>query len=151
MLLISTDSSSRMRLGCWLVFAGCFSLTAGIEPISTSIAVGMAAALTGFLASYQNVLYYFHECCRPEWISYNKTGLNGRFCHICSRIGRFFTVYGYMDVRMIQCWSYDNLEIHISLILKCIKPTFIFIYINQVPTFECQTNRQARTCRIYSL
>ncbi|XP_077050669.1 torsin family 1 isoform X1 [Siphateles boraxobius] len=64
-----------MRLACWLVFAGCFSLTAGIEPISTSIAVGMAAALTGFLASYQNVLYYFHECCRPEWISYNKTGL----------------------------------------------------------------------------
>ncbi|XDV38181.1 hypothetical protein PO909_007646 [Leuciscus waleckii] len=64
-----------MRLACWLVFAGCCSLTAGIEPISTSIAVGMAAALTGFLASYQNVLYYFHECCRPEWISFNKTGL----------------------------------------------------------------------------
>ncbi|XP_048021723.1 torsin family 1 isoform X2 [Megalobrama amblycephala] len=57
------------------VFAGCVSITAAIEPISTSIAVGMAAALTGFLASYQNVLYYFHECCRPEWISYNKTGL----------------------------------------------------------------------------
>ncbi|XP_067232434.1 torsin family 1 isoform X2 [Chanodichthys erythropterus] len=64
-----------MRLTCWLVFAGFVSITAAIEPISTSIAVGMAAALTGFLASYQNVLYYFHECCRPEWISYNKTGL----------------------------------------------------------------------------
>uniref|UniRef100_A0A672NIG5 Torsin-1B-like n=1 Tax=Sinocyclocheilus grahami TaxID=75366 RepID=A0A672NIG5_SINGR len=34
----------------------------------------MAAALTGFLARYQNVLYYFQECCRPEWISCNKTG-----------------------------------------------------------------------------
>lgn len=49
-------------------------LTAAIEPISTSIAVGMAAALTGFLASYQNILYYFHECCRPEWIAFNRTG-----------------------------------------------------------------------------
>ncbi|XP_051960275.1 torsin-1A-like [Xyrauchen texanus] len=68
-----------MRLRCWLVFAVCvvwsFTITAAIEPISTSIAVGMAAAITGFLASYQNVLYYFQECCRPEWISYNKTGL----------------------------------------------------------------------------
>ncbi|CAG05207.1 unnamed protein product, partial [Tetraodon nigroviridis] len=50
-------------------------LTDAIEPFSTSIAVGMAAALTGFLASYQNILYYFHECCRPEWISFNRTGL----------------------------------------------------------------------------
>ncbi|XP_031715901.1 torsin family 1 isoform X1 [Anarrhichthys ocellatus] len=49
--------------------------TEAIEPISTSIAVGMAAALTGFLASYQNIFYYFHECCRPEWISFNRTGL----------------------------------------------------------------------------
>uniref|UniRef100_A0A673FR10 Torsin n=1 Tax=Sinocyclocheilus rhinocerous TaxID=307959 RepID=A0A673FR10_9TELE len=68
-----------MRLTCRLLFAGCvlwsFSVTAAIEPISTSIAVGMAAALTGFLARYQNVLYYFQECCRPEWISCNKTGL----------------------------------------------------------------------------
>ncbi|XP_056587831.1 torsin family 1 isoform X1 [Triplophysa dalaica] len=68
-----------MRLRCWLLFAvcvsGCLSVTTGIEPISTSIAVGMAAAITGFLASYQNAFYYFHECCRPEWISYNKTGL----------------------------------------------------------------------------
>ncbi|NP_001186944.1 torsin family 1 precursor [Danio rerio] len=63
----------------WLLSAGCVlwvcSLTAAIEPISTSIAVGMAAALTGFLAGYQNMFYYFNECCRPEWISYNKTGL----------------------------------------------------------------------------
>ncbi|XP_010876595.4 torsin-1A [Esox lucius] len=48
---------------------------AAFEPISTSIAVGMAAALTGFLATYQNIFYYFEECCRPEWISFNKTGL----------------------------------------------------------------------------
>ncbi|KAL3042011.1 torsin family 1 isoform X1 [Trematomus bernacchii] len=49
--------------------------TEAIEPISTSIAVGMAAALTGFLATYPNIFYYFNECCRPEWISLNKTGL----------------------------------------------------------------------------
>uniref|UniRef100_A0A3P9IAL4 Torsin n=1 Tax=Oryzias latipes TaxID=8090 RepID=A0A3P9IAL4_ORYLA len=53
----------------------CFGVTGAIEPISTTIAVGMAAALTGFLASYQNIFYYFHECCRPEWIGFNKTGL----------------------------------------------------------------------------
>ncbi|XP_029921717.1 torsin family 1 isoform X1 [Myripristis murdjan] len=53
----------------------CAGSTQAIEPISTSIAVGMAAALTGFLASYQNIFYYFHECCRPEWISFNSSGL----------------------------------------------------------------------------
>lgn len=52
----------------------CSGLTDAIEPISTSIAVGMAAALTGFLASYQNIFYYFHECCKPEWIHFNRTG-----------------------------------------------------------------------------
>ncbi|XP_035246617.1 torsin family 1 isoform X1 [Anguilla anguilla] len=50
-------------------------IATAIEPISTGIAVGMAAALSGFLACYQNVLYYFHECCRQEWISYNSSGL----------------------------------------------------------------------------
>ncbi|KAI1904718.1 hypothetical protein AGOR_G00008590 [Albula goreensis] len=50
-------------------------LSTANEPLSTGIAVGMAAALTGFLATYQNVLYYFHECCRQEWISYNNTAL----------------------------------------------------------------------------
>lgn len=70
----------------------CSGLTDAIEPISTSIAVGMAAALTGFLASYQNILYYFHECCRPDWIYFNRTGLevdleNKLFGqHIASRI-----------------------------------------------------------------
>lgn len=53
-----------------------------IEPISTSLAVGIAAAVTGFLARYPNVLYYFQECCRPEWISYNKTGAYV-ICLIC--------------------------------------------------------------------
>ncbi|XP_061554943.1 torsin family 1 isoform X2 [Phycodurus eques] len=53
----------------------CSASSTAIEPISTSIAVGMAAALTGFLASYQNIFYYFHECCRPEWIAFNRTGL----------------------------------------------------------------------------
>ncbi|KAM9735721.1 torsin family 1 isoform 1-T1 [Menidia menidia] len=70
----------------------CSSMTEAIEPISTTIAVGMAAALTGFLASYQNIFYYFHECCRPEWISFNKTGLRTDLeeklfgQHIASRI-----------------------------------------------------------------
>ncbi|XP_069024604.1 torsin family 1 isoform X1 [Embiotoca jacksoni] len=53
----------------------CCGTTSAIEPISTTIAVGMAAALTGYLASYQNILYYFHECCRPDWIAFNRTGL----------------------------------------------------------------------------
>ncbi|KAF6721116.1 Torsin-1A [Oryzias melastigma] len=44
----------------------CPGVTVAIEPISTTIAVGMAAALTGFLARYQNIFYYFHECCRPD-------------------------------------------------------------------------------------
>lgn len=61
----------HVLLLCVLV---CSGMTEAIEPISTSIAVGMAAALTGFLASYQNIFYYFHECCRPEWISLNSTG-----------------------------------------------------------------------------
>ncbi|XP_036385067.1 torsin family 1 isoform X1 [Megalops cyprinoides] len=58
-----------------LLLLGNTVLTAAGEPISTSIAVGMAAVLTGLLASYQGVLYYFHECCREEWISFNKSGL----------------------------------------------------------------------------
>lgn len=57
----------------WMLVCSC--TTQAIEPISTTIAVGMAAALTGFLASYPNIFYYFHECCRPEWISLNETGL----------------------------------------------------------------------------
>ncbi|XP_027035312.1 torsin-1A-like isoform X1 [Tachysurus fulvidraco] len=63
-----------------------------LEPISTSLAVGIAAALTGFLARYPNVLYYFQECCRPEWISYNKTGLEADLesklfgQHVASRV-----------------------------------------------------------------
>lgn len=62
----------RHVLLLWMLV--CSGMTDAIEPISTSIAVGMAAALTGFLASYQNIFYYFHECCRPEWISFNRTG-----------------------------------------------------------------------------
>ncbi|XP_041825684.1 torsin family 1 isoform X1 [Melanotaenia boesemani] len=70
----------------------CSDMTLAIEPISTTIAVGMAAALTGFLASYQNIFYYFHECCRPEWIDFNRTGLKNDLenklfgQHIASRI-----------------------------------------------------------------
>ncbi|KAM3873855.1 torsin family 1 [Diretmus argenteus] len=63
----------RHVLLLWLLmFAG---MADAIEPISTSIAVGVAAALTGFLASYPNIFYLFHECCRPEWISFNRSGL----------------------------------------------------------------------------
>ncbi|XP_071768135.1 torsin-1A isoform X1 [Centroberyx gerrardi] len=70
----------------------CTGMNEAIEPISTSIAVGMAAALTGFLARYQNILYYLHECCRPEWISFNRSGLETDLerklfgQHIASRI-----------------------------------------------------------------
>ncbi|XP_022599762.1 torsin-1A-like isoform X1 [Seriola dumerili] len=72
-----------------LVYSG---LTEAIEPISTTIAVGMAATLTAFLASYQNIFYHFHECCRPEWISFNRTALEVDLSrklfgqHIASRI-----------------------------------------------------------------
>ncbi|XP_048874862.1 torsin-1A-like isoform X1 [Brienomyrus brachyistius] len=66
---------SRTRLVFFTWVLSNLILTAAIEPISTGIAVGMAAALTGLLASYQNVFYYFQECCRPEWISFNRTGL----------------------------------------------------------------------------
>ncbi|XP_018528796.1 torsin family 1 isoform X1 [Lates calcarifer] len=74
----------------WLLV--CSGVTGAIEPISTTIAVGMAATLTAFLASYPNIFNYFHECCRPEWISLNRTGLqvdleNKLFGqHIASRI-----------------------------------------------------------------
>lgn len=64
--------STRHILLLWMLV--CSGTTQAIEPISTTIAVGMAAALTGILARYQNIFYYFHECCRPEWISFNKTG-----------------------------------------------------------------------------
>ncbi|KAM8744453.1 torsin family 1 isoform X1 [Acanthopagrus latus] len=80
----------RHVLLLWMLV--CSGMTEAIEPISTSIAVGMAAALTGFLASYQNILYYFHECCRPEWISFNRTALEADLDnklfgqHIASRI-----------------------------------------------------------------
>ncbi|XP_039635707.1 torsin-1A-like isoform X1 [Perca fluviatilis] len=67
------NPEKRHVLLLWMLV--CSGMTEAIEPISTSIAVGMAAALTGFLASYQNIFYYFNECCRPEWISFNKTGL----------------------------------------------------------------------------
>ncbi|KAF4076988.1 hypothetical protein AMELA_G00203010 [Ameiurus melas] len=67
-----------MRLRWILVLCAGWSLTImkaeAIEPISTSLAVGIATAITGFLARYPNILYHFQECCRPEWISYNKTG-----------------------------------------------------------------------------
>lgn len=82
--------STRHVLLLWLL--GFSGMTEAIEPISTSIAVGMAAALTGFLARYQNIFYYFHECCRPEWISFNKTALQADLDshlfgqHIASRI-----------------------------------------------------------------
>ncbi|KAG2455868.1 torsin-1A-like isoform X1 [Polypterus senegalus] len=64
----------RLAALAWLVLTTLCS-TAAIEPISTSIAVGMAAALTGLLAAYPNLLYFFQECCRDEWVSLNATGL----------------------------------------------------------------------------
>ncbi|KAM4532695.1 torsin family 1 isoform 1-T1 [Fundulus diaphanus] len=74
----------------WLLV--CSGVAEALEPISTTIAVGMAAALTGILARYQNIFNYFHECCQPEWISFNrtrlKTDLDSKLFgqHIASRI-----------------------------------------------------------------
>lgn len=81
----------RHVLLLWMLV--CSGLTEAIEPISTSIAVGMAAALTGFLASYQNILHYFHECCRPQWISFNRTGKNG----LTQLASTLFIFYGYLE------------------------------------------------------
>uniref|UniRef100_A0A3Q2QBR8 Torsin n=1 Tax=Fundulus heteroclitus TaxID=8078 RepID=A0A3Q2QBR8_FUNHE len=80
----------RDALLLWLLV--CSGVAEALEPISTTIAVGMAAALTGILARYQNIFNYFHECCRPEWISFNrtrlKTDLDSKLFgqHIASRI-----------------------------------------------------------------
>lgn len=60
----------RHVLLLWMLV--CSGMTEAIEPISTSIAVGMAAALTGFLASYQNILYYFHECCQVDFVQQDR-------------------------------------------------------------------------------
>ncbi|MEQ2216142.1 hypothetical protein XENOCAPTIV_011288 [Xenoophorus captivus] len=74
----------------WLLF--CSGVAEALEPISTTIAVGMAAGLTGILVKYRNIFYRFHECCRPEWISFNetrlKTDLESKLFgqHIASRI-----------------------------------------------------------------
>ncbi|XP_047228651.1 torsin-1B-like isoform X2 [Girardinichthys multiradiatus] len=80
----------RHVLLLWLLF--CSSVAEALEPISTTIAVGMAAGLTGILVKYRNIFYRFHECCRPEWISFNKTRLKTDLesklfgQHIASRI-----------------------------------------------------------------
>ncbi|XP_015254796.1 PREDICTED: torsin-1A-like isoform X1 [Cyprinodon variegatus] len=82
--------NKRHVLLLWLLL--CSGVAEALEPISTTIAVGMAAALTGILARYQNIFFYFHECCRPEWISFNKTRLKSDLDsklfgqHIASRI-----------------------------------------------------------------
>ncbi|XP_032426819.1 torsin-1A-like [Xiphophorus hellerii] len=64
-----------------------------LDPVSTTIAVGMAvgaAGVTGFLST--SIFYYFKESCRPVWISFNSTRLktdldNMLFGqHIASRI-----------------------------------------------------------------
>ncbi|XP_058861601.1 torsin-1A-like isoform X1 [Acipenser ruthenus] len=66
----------HQRPALYIAFAlSCVSTGNAIEPISTSIAVGMAAALTGLLAIYPNMLCSIHECCQEEWIAMNSTGL----------------------------------------------------------------------------
>lgn len=65
----------HQRPALYIAFAlSCVSTGNAIEPISTSIAVGMAAALTGLLAIYPNMLCSIHECCQEEWIAMNSTG-----------------------------------------------------------------------------
>ncbi|KAG7320884.1 hypothetical protein KOW79_015299 [Hemibagrus wyckioides] len=57
-----------------------------------SISLGIGAAVTGFLARFPDVLCNYQECCRPEWISYNKTGLESDLQsklfgqHVASRV-----------------------------------------------------------------
>ncbi|XP_019937065.2 torsin family 1 isoform X2 [Paralichthys olivaceus] len=66
--------------------------TEALEPVSTTIAVGVAATLTAFIASYRNIFNYFYECCHPEWIVFNRTALEADLNrklfgqHIASRI-----------------------------------------------------------------
>lgn len=82
----------RRRHVLLLCTFACVGLTDTMEPISTSIAVGVAAALTGFLASYPNIFFLFHESCRTEWVSFNQTGLKADLHsklfgqHIASRV-----------------------------------------------------------------
>ncbi|KAK3524596.1 hypothetical protein QTP70_029917 [Hemibagrus guttatus] len=63
-----------------------------LEPISASLAVGTGAALPGLFAWFTDVMCIIQECCRPKWISYNKTGLEADLQsklfgqHIASRV-----------------------------------------------------------------
>ncbi|XP_067106218.1 torsin family 1 isoform X1 [Osmerus mordax] len=68
----------KPKKGSWLFLLWTllnFTLISAIDPISTSIAVGMAATLTGILANYKSIFYLFHEGCRPDWIALNRSGL----------------------------------------------------------------------------
>lgn len=81
----------RKGLVLLLCLLHCSGLSLAIEPISTSIAVGMAATLTALLASYQNIFYHFHECCRPGWISFNNTGKTQKHFSYCTVVFMVFS------------------------------------------------------------
>ena len=71
------DCEMKPKRGSWLFLLWTllnFTLISAIDPISTSIAVGMAATLTGILANYKSIFYLFHEGCRPDWIALNRSG-----------------------------------------------------------------------------
>uniref|UniRef100_A0A3B3C2Z5 Torsin family 1 n=1 Tax=Oryzias melastigma TaxID=30732 RepID=A0A3B3C2Z5_ORYME len=57
----------------------CPGVTGAIEPVCTASAVAVGY-LIGNLPSYQDILCYFHECCQPEWISFNQTGNTFSIC-----------------------------------------------------------------------
>ncbi|XP_053267417.1 torsin family 1 isoform X1 [Pleuronectes platessa] len=66
--------------------------TEAIEPVSTTIAFGVVATLTAFITNYRTIFNYYYECCHPEWIVFNRTGLEADLRsklfgqHIASRI-----------------------------------------------------------------
>uniref|UniRef100_A0A8C6U9M6 Torsin n=1 Tax=Neogobius melanostomus TaxID=47308 RepID=A0A8C6U9M6_9GOBI len=65
--------SSWMKHAVLLWILLCSGLAEALEPISTTIAAGIA--LTGCFVGYPKINCYFRECCQPDWISFNQTGL----------------------------------------------------------------------------
>lgn len=91
-----------------------FGLMDAMEPISTSIAVGVAAALTGFLASYPNIFYLFHESCRCEWISFNQTGKPARVKLNAEPLSHEYLAKCFLAnvSAKYNCWLPPSSEIH---------------------------------------
>lgn len=106
----------------------CCSSTETIEPISTSIAVGVAAALTGYLARYQNIFHYFQECCRPEWISFNKTGKHMYLLHHIYAGFFLFSVCMYL-IHVATAAGFSSLS-KLLLCLSCLSKLNVMLIID---------------------